>query len=173
MVMTDNCAYIYKKAGGIRCGYTRQAHHTAGLGHNFVSPEPPKGTVAFVDGTLRDAKDTNQLATQPAPDAGEWHTRQTLPGEARAIFDGEGRLVANAISGDLAAQIIADHNLVPRLETALKELLVEAEVSNVLWQQSRGFTGTVQDAYAKGLMPPAYVRAREILEDDAPRTRQD
>jgi hypothetical protein len=49
------------------------------------------------------------------------------------------------------------------LKVALNELLVEAETSCVLWQQSRGFVGTVQDAYDKNLMPPAYSRAKAAL----------
>jgi hypothetical protein len=46
---------------------------------------------------------------------------------------------------------------------ALREVLAEAEVSTVLWHQSRGFIGTVVDAYEKKLMPPAFIRARILL----------
>jgi hypothetical protein len=61
------------------------------------------------------------------------------------------------------AQIVRDHNAVPKLVAALKDALFEAEISTLLWHQSRGFVGTVEDAYDKGLMPPAFVRARAAL----------
>jgi hypothetical protein len=60
-------------------------------------------------------------------------------------------------------RIVNEHNVVPLLVAALKDALFEAEISTLLWQQSRGFVGTVEDAYGKGLMPPAFVRARAAL----------
>jgi hypothetical protein len=64
-----------------------------------------------------------QRRSQPAPNTGEWHARQTLPGEARAIFDSEGRLVANGVTGDITAQIVVDHNTLPKLVDVLNLFL--------------------------------------------------
>jgi hypothetical protein len=135
----------------------------------------------------------NDPATQPAPDAGgEWRifgescmcgVESSEPGfgprcvdwpsadewrvstaNARVILSSEARVIARCRDAQTAIQITANHTAVSTLLTTLGELLVEAEVSNVLWHQSRGFSGTVQDAYDKGLMPPAYVRAREAID---------
>jgi hypothetical protein len=81
----------------------------------------------------------------------------------RVVDATEQEIVADVYREEDARQIVSDHNAVPSLVAALKEALVEAEVSTVLWQQSRGFVGTVEDAYDKGLMPPAFVRARVAL----------
>ena len=107
-----------------------------------------------------------------APDtSGEWETREgglviSAQGNVRFMA----RVEPHGPNGELddgdkavLAQIVRDHNAVPKLVAALKEALVEAEVSTVLWQQSRGFVGTVEDAYDKGLMPTAFVRARATL----------
>ena len=55
-----------------------------------------------------------------------------------------------------------------KLREALRELLAEADVSNALWQQSRGFVGTVDDLYRQNLVPLAHVRARAVLEEVEP-----
>jgi len=128
----DNCAYVYKKAERMRCGRSREQHRVPGLSHGFVSPEWPEGTIAFTDGTLRDAKDTSKLAPpQPAPETGgEWSVRdfdfhqygditlnETQNGVtvAFAYMQGRGPEVRQR-----AAQIVAEHNWPQRLTTALE-----------------------------------------------------
>jgi hypothetical protein len=110
--------------------------------------------------------------SQPAPNpSGEWGAREGgLVVSAQGNVRFMARVEPHGPNGELndgdkavLAQIVRDHNIVPKLVAALKEALIEAEVSTVLWQQSRGFVGTVEDAYDKGLMPPAFVRARAAL----------
>jgi hypothetical protein len=104
------------------------------------------------------------LTTQPAPDTGEWWQLKPEPIHGWQIMDQNNQVIAaNLYCFEDAVRIVNDHNAAERLTEILNELLVEAEVSNVLWQQSRGFVGTVQDAYEQGLMPPVYVRARDLL----------
>jgi hypothetical protein len=104
------------------------------------------------------------IPTQPAPDtSGEWRV-QAMPTHGWRVVDAtEQEIVADVYREEDARQIVSDHNAVPKLVAALKDALFEAEVSTVLWHQSRGFVGTVEDAYDKGLMPPAFVRARAAL----------
>jgi hypothetical protein len=91
-------------------------------------------------------------------------TLQTGDFIAKGVWIWHGtKTVAIADSPVIAMQIASDLNIVPLLVAALKEALFEAEISTLLWHQSRGFVGTVEDAYDKGLMPPAFVRARAAL----------
>jgi hypothetical protein len=112
------------------------------------------------------APDLFQLASmaQPAPGtSGEWRV-QAMPTHGWRVVDAtEQEVVADVYREEDARQIVSDHNAVPKLVAALKDALFEAEVSTVLWHQSRGFVGTVEDAYDKGLMPHAFVRARAAL----------
>jgi hypothetical protein len=143
MMSEDNCAYVYEKAELMRCGRSREKH-VAGMSHSFVDP------------------DSEIVPTQPAPDtSGEWRAQATHGW--RVVDATEREVVADVYREEDARQIVSDRNAVPKLVEALKDALFEAEVSTVLWQQSRGFVGTVEDAYDKGLMPPAFVRARVAL----------
>lgn len=166
---TKNCP----ETGQFVCGENlcNDCEHT-------IFPSGTNGGVGFnaeslPDGMNRHCKKTEQRfqswyarepEAQPAPDtSGEWRA-QAMPTHGWRVVDAtEREVVADVYREEDARQIVSDHNVVPLLVAALKEALVEAEVSTVLWQQSRGFVGTVEDAYDKGLMPPAFVRARDAL----------
>jgi hypothetical protein len=148
MMSEDNCAYVYEKAELMRCGRSREKH-VVGMSHSFVDP------------------DSEIVPTQPAPDTGgEWRYKYE-PDLSRTgqytLYDDRDCPLAEIYDQQVAAQIVSDRNVVPKLVAALKDALFEAEVSTVLWHQSRGFIGIVKDAYDKGLMPPAFVRARAAL----------
>lgn len=53
----------------------------------------------------------------------EWHTRQTVPGSSRSIFNSEGKLIANVVDEQSAMAILRDRKAVPLLADALRLLL--------------------------------------------------
>lgn len=92
------------------------------------------GAVAFVDGTLRDIKDTSQLATtsehEPAARSGgeEWRYRE---GSGVIYADTvPTKIIARYVDADVAQQIIIAHDLYQPMLDALKE--VEAMLNKEL-----------------------------------------
>lgn len=89
--------------------------------------------------------------TQPAPDAGEWHVggkfisdcEETLSG-MYAVYNRYGKFYAAAQTREDAEQIVADHNTVARLVTALRALDNHYQASGKVWDDARAALTTTQ-----------------------------